>query len=275
MKKLVLATALIISQLIFSQVTRFVYQVSQSPDSTKLDDKKIESAYLDVDGQKSIFYSENRVKRDSIMDRMRTTKRFDLTQLQEFRSNINYIIEKDMANQSLLYKDRIGRDQYSYNEKPNFSWKILPETIKIGDYNTQKAETQYGGRTWYAWFTQDIPFQDGPYKFSGLPGLIVKVEDSERQYSFDLMQTKKIAALQELNSRGQFINLTKEKYTDVHKKFRKDPSSFTNINGGRSGRQANGGTRTSFQTNPQQIQEMQKRMDTEIKNLNNPIEINK
>lgn len=271
MKKLALATALIISQLIFSQVTRFVYQVSQSPDSTKLDDKKIESAYLDVDGQKSIFYSENRIKRDSIMERMRTTRSFDRTQLQELRSNINYVIEKDIANQSLLYKDRIGRDQYSYNEKPNFSWKILPETIKIGDYNTQKAETQYGGRTWYAWFTQDVPLQDGPYKFSGLPGLIVKVEDSKGQYSFDLMQTKKVAALQELQSRGQLINLTKEKYTDLNKKFRKDPSSFINFTGG----PISGGPRASFQMDPKQIQEVQKRMEAEIKSQNNPIELYK
>lgn len=274
MKKLALVTALIISQLIFSQVTRFVYQVSQSPDSTKLDDKKIESAYLDVDGQKSIFYSENRVKRDSVMDRMRATKSFDRTQLQELRSNINYVIEKDIANQSLLYKDRIGRDQYSYNEKLNFSWKILPETVKIGDYKTQKAETQYGGRTWYAWFTQDVPLQDGPYKFSGLPGLIVKVEDSKGQYSFDLMQTKKVAALQELQSRGQFINLTKEKYTDLYKKFRKDPSSFTNISGGRTGGQG-GGTRVGFQMDPKQMQDLQKRMEAEIRSQNNPIELSK
>lgn len=271
MKKLVLATALIISQLIFSQVTRFIYQVSQSPDSTKLDDKKIESAYLDVDGQKSIFYSENILKRDSIIERMRTTKSFDRTKLQESRSNINYVIEKDIANQSLLYKDRIGREQYSYNEKPNFSWKILPETIKIGDYNTQKAETQYGGRTWYAWFTQDVPLQDGPYKFSGLPGLIVKLEDSKGQYSFDLMQTKKITDLQKLQSRGYYINLTKEKYIELNKKYRKDPSSFINVTAG----PVSGGPRASFKLDPIQIQEMKKRLEAEIKSQNNPIELYK
>jgi GLPGLI family protein len=64
--------------------------------------------------------------------------------------------------------------------------------VKIGDYQTQKAETKFGGRTWYAWFTQQVPLQDGPYKFSGLPGLIVKVQDAKGDYSFDLMQTKKL-----------------------------------------------------------------------------------
>jgi hypothetical protein len=41
---------------------------------------------------------------------------------------MQFTIEKDLTNQSLVYKSRIGRDQYSYNESPAFDWKILPET---------------------------------------------------------------------------------------------------------------------------------------------------
>lgn len=266
MKKISLILALIFSQLVFSQITRFVYQVTMTPDSTKLDDKKTENTYLDVDGQKSVFYSENRVKRDSLMERMRATKNFDRTQMQDLRSNINFVIEKNIAEQNLIYKDRLGRDQYSYTEQPNFGWKILPETTKIGQYNTQKAESNYGGRTWYAWFTQDIPLQDGPYKFSGLPGLIVKIEDSKNQYSFDLMQTKKIATIQEPQSRGQYINLTKDKYLALMKKFQQYPSSFMNSNGNI------GGGRGNFQIDPKQMQDMQKRIEAEAKSKNNPIE---
>ena len=271
MKKLALITSLILSQYVFSQITRFVYQVSMTPDSTKLEDKKLENAFLDVDGQKSVFYSENRIKRDSIMERMRATKTFDRSQMQDLRSNINYIVEKDLTQQNLIYKDRLGRDQYSYSEMPNFSWKILPQTTKIGDYNTQKAEMQYGGRTWYAWFTQEIPLQDGPYKFSGLPGLIVKIEDSKGQYSFDLMQTKKITAIITPESRGQYINLTKEKYLSMEKKYQQDPSSFNSGNMPRLG-SGNGQGRGNAQVDPKQMQAMQKKMMDDIKSRNNPIE---
>ena len=126
--------------LMAQQSTRFIYQVSMTPDSTNAE-KKTELAYLDSDGKKSFFYAENTLKRDSLMDRMRATRNFDRTQMQNLRSNINFTIEKDLSNQSLVYKSRIGRDQYSYNETPSLSWKILPETVKIGDYKTQKAET--------------------------------------------------------------------------------------------------------------------------------------
>lgn len=80
------------------------------------------------------------------MDRMRQTRNFDRTQMQDLRSAINYIIEKDYPKQNITLKNRIGRDQYSYSEIQPFQWKILNETAKIGEYNTQKAETQYGAR---------------------------------------------------------------------------------------------------------------------------------
>ncbi|WP_333850763.1 GLPGLI family protein [Epilithonimonas sp.] len=260
----VLAMPLVMAQ----QNTRFVYQVTLSPDSTNVE-KKTESAYLDTDGKKSVFYAENSMKRDSLMERMRATKNFDREQMQNLRSNIQFIIEKDLTNQSLVYKSRIGRDNYSYPETPVFEWKILPETVKIGDYQTQKAETKFGGRNWYAWFTQEIPLQDGPYKFSGLPGLIVKVQDAKGDYSFDLMQTKKIAEIYQPLNRGQIITLSKSKYTDMEKKMQKDPASFVNAQRNTGGR--GGGNRPGM--DPKEMQERQKRMEAEIKSRNNPIEL--
>ncbi len=263
---------------IAQQNTRFIYQVTATPDSTNTE-KKTEQAYLDTDGKQSFFYAENTMKRDSLMERMRATKNFERSQMENLRSNLQFTIEKDLVNQSLVYKSRIGRDQYSYNETYDFQWKILPETVKIGDYETQKAETQFGGRTWYAWFTLQVPLQDGPYKFGGLPGLIVKVQDAKGDYSFDLMQAKKIAQIQQPQSRGQYINISKSKYTELEKKLQKDPSSVLNSQSGggvappvsAGGRGPGGGNGPAM--DPKQMQEMQKRMEAEIKSKNNPIEL--
>ncbi|UQB67714.1 GLPGLI family protein [Epilithonimonas zeae] len=268
MKLLKILSVLAMPFVMAQQNTRFVYQVTLSPDSTNVE-KKTESAYLDTDGKKSVFYAENSMKRDSLMERMRATNNFDREQMQNLRSNLQFTIEKDLTNQSLVYKSRIGRDNYSYPETPVFEWKILPETVKIGDYQTQKAETKFGGRTWYAWFTQEIPFQDGPYKFSGLPGLIVKVQDTKGDYSFDLMQTKKIAEIYQPLNRGQIISLSKSKYTDMEKKMQKDPASFVNAQRNTGGR--GGGNRPGM--DPKEMQARQKRMEAEIKSRNNPIEL--
>jgi GLPGLI family protein len=188
--------------------------------------------------------------------------------MQDLRSAINYIIEKDYPKQSITLKNRIGRDQYAYSENQPFQWKILNETAKIGEYNTQKAETQYGGRTWYAWFTTEVPFQDGPYKFSGLPGLIVKAEDSNEDYSFDLMQTKKIAEPYVIQNRGgQVITVKKADYLKMEKRFQDDPDlSSPIIPGGGNGRRMN--------MDPQRMKQMQDRFKEEQKKNNNPIELN-
>ena len=268
MKLLKILSVCAMPLLMAQQNTRFVYQATLSPDSTNVE-KKTELAYLDTDGKKSVFYAENSMKRDSLMERMRATKNFDREQMQNLRSNLQFTIEKDLTNQSLVYKSRIGRDNYSYPETPVFEWKILPETVKIGDYQTQKAETKCGGRTWYAWFTQEIPFQDGPYKFSGLPGLIVKVQDAKGDYSFDLMQTKKIADIYQPLNRGQIITLSKSKYTDMEKKMQKDPASFVNAQRNTGGR--GGGNRPGM--DPKEMQARQKRTEAEIKSRNNPIEL--
>lgn len=53
-----------------------------------------------------------------------------------------------------------------------------------------------GGRQWIAWFTNEIPFQDGPFKFYGLPGLIVKLEDSEDYHKFLLKGNQTIPLTQ-------------------------------------------------------------------------------
>lgn len=273
MKILKILTLFAMPIVMAQQSTRFVYQATLTPDSTNVE-KKTELAYLDTDGKRSIFYAENSMKRDSVMERMRATKNFDRSQMENLRSNLQFTIEKDLANQSLVYKSRIGRDNYSYPETPVFQWNILPETVKIGDYQTQKAETKFGGRTWYAWFTQEIPLQDGPYKFSGLPGLIVKVQDEKGDYSFDLMQTKKISELHQPLNRGQFITLSKLKYTEMEKKMQKDPVSFFTAQrsgGGGRGPAGGGGNRPGI--DPKQMQEFQKRMEAEAKSKNNPIEL--
>ena len=65
------------------------------------------------------------------------------------------------------------------------TWKISREKRKILGYTCQKATTSFLGRNYTAWFTKDIPVQNGPWKFGGLPGMILNVSDSEQHYVFE------------------------------------------------------------------------------------------
>lgn len=74
---------------------------------------------------------------------------------------------------------------YTYAESlQGQSWLIGPEKKKIHNYVCQKATTTYLGRKYIAWFTPEIPVSEGPWKFYGLPGLILDVSDERKDYHF-------------------------------------------------------------------------------------------
>ena len=284
MKKLGIIALAFFIQHVSAQTNRFVYQVTMKPDAENKADIKTENAYLDISPEKSVFYSENRIKRDSIMQKAfqggggRGSVSRD--QMENLRTNISYSVEKDKTNQKTYLKDRIGRDGYSYEEDRPLNWKISSETTKIGEYKVQKAETDFAGRKWTAWFTTDLPYQDGPYKFGGLPGLIVKVEDDKGDYSFDLMKNFKIAEFPVLNQFGTPIKVKRTDFIKQQQKFKSDPAAFMSQSGGQGGFATTmrvGGGRGPGGGGNQNPADMKKRMEErvkeEAKKNSNPIEL--
>lgn len=75
-------------------------------------------------------------------------------------------------------------DQYTWN------WKIDKETKKIGQFTAQKATVNFRGRDYIAWFTSEIPVPFGPWKFKGLPGLILEVYDTDNIFHISATQVK-------------------------------------------------------------------------------------
>jgi GLPGLI family protein len=90
-------------------------------------------------------------------------------------------------------------DYYEYKEPlSTFKWKINDSIKMIAGYKCQKATTQFAGRKYIAWFTIEIPINDGPYKFNGLPGLIIAIADSKKHYTYTLIASS-IIKLREIN----------------------------------------------------------------------------
>jgi GLPGLI family protein len=107
-------------------------------------------------------------------------------------SRFRYAIYKIAASQKVYYYDRITSTGYRYEEPAgSLTWTIIPTTATVAGYACQRATTSYGGRQWEAWFTREVPVSEGPYKFHGLPGLIVKVSDSRQHYVFELAKLTK------------------------------------------------------------------------------------
>ncbi|MDR2499363.1 MAG: GLPGLI family protein [Tannerellaceae bacterium] len=88
-------------------------------------------------------------------------------------------------NCKVIFRSILSGPVYQYEEKTNLmNWSIQAEKKKFLAYSCQKATTNFRGREYEAWFTTDIPLHEGPWKFAGLPGLILFVNDKQDHYIF-------------------------------------------------------------------------------------------
>lgn len=158
--------------------------------------KRQEKMTLLIGKNTSSFFNESEEKVKKASQRLSTAY-----ELQEFindpRNNVRvglsrYRIFKNYPEGKITTTDHFPSDHYLYTENLKiFNWKLSGETDSILDYKVQKATANFAGRDWVAWFTPEIPYNDGPYKFNGLPGLILKIHDTRNHYLFEAVLLEK------------------------------------------------------------------------------------
>ena len=223
MKK-ISALFLLLGLILSAQNNRVIYEYKFAPDSTKIDSLKTEWMYLDINKNGSKYYSKSSFESDSIVNesikkQMAAGMKSISVSRQSNGGEINYEVEKTYPDYKTFLVSNIGNDSYKVAEDRKPDWKILQEKKKIGEFQVQKATTNFAGRNWTAWFTIEVPIQDGPYKFSGLPGLIVQIEDQTGTHKMELKGLKKIpeTKTEELNTQGKDIPFTRKKPLEVNR----------------------------------------------------------
>ncbi len=104
-----------------------------------------------------------------------------------FQDELGNIILKDFNNGMLQHREIYFATPYAMKAPLEaINWSFENETKKIGKFMCKKANCLFSGRKYTAWFTPEIPIKDGPWKFHGLPGLIIEIEDEKREYMFNL-----------------------------------------------------------------------------------------
>ncbi|EKB58043.1 GLPGLI family protein [Bergeyella zoohelcum] len=186
MKKIVTLILVFVFGNLLSQY-RFVYRVDFKIDSLNRDFVQSESFNLDIDGKESVFYPTVFLKLDSIYNATGTINKKNIPD-----AKLDYIIKKNYRDGSIHFREMIGATIYETTEPRKISWVHTNETSKYHSYNVKKAITRFAGKQWEAWFTEEFPINDGPYKFSGLPGMILKMKDTHSDYEIYLVEVKKI-----------------------------------------------------------------------------------
>ena len=101
------------------------------------------------------------------------------------RADGSFYVVKSGKRNKLTYYDKVGTEKYYYEEEiPKIEWMVGDSTKTILGYECFDATTYFHGRRWTVWFTPDIPIVAGPWKLSGVPGLILEATAEGGQYSF-------------------------------------------------------------------------------------------
>jgi GLPGLI family protein len=130
--------------------------------------------------QVSVFESQGRFLTDSLLKDGNITSHLQLP-----NTNFNYTLFK--RDNKYKVQATIGISAlFEYVEDANKKWRLTQEAKIINGYNCLLAQLAYGGREWDVWYTLDIPIQNGPFKFDGLPGLVVQAQDDTKSYIFTL-----------------------------------------------------------------------------------------
>ncbi|MFV8357848.1 GLPGLI family protein [Flavobacterium sp. XS1P32] len=149
------------------------------------------------------------------------------------KTKLHYTIVKEYGTNQKIINDRFGQGTFTYNQNlDKFDWKLQEEQKEILGYSCKKATTEFAGRTYVAWYTTDISISDGPYKFNGLPGLILSIYDTNKHYQFNVASVKNSSSF--CNTADQLqkpTQITYEEYKQLKKRYKEKPSTLINSGG--------------------------------------------
>jgi GLPGLI family protein len=98
---------------------------------------------------------------------------------------------KDFKKMKLFSEEKIFNKIFEVEDELDiFDWEITNDSISILGHICFKAKTFFRGREFEAYFTNEIAISDGPMKFNGLPGLILKVKLINSNAIFEATATK-------------------------------------------------------------------------------------
>lgn len=224
MKKLTFTLFIFLINISFAQTKQFIYDYISIPDSTQKNVTESEIMLLNINNEKSEYFSYNMYVSDSIL--LEGSKK-GLFMMPPNKKMSQDRVNKAANSNQILFIKQLSFSKYFVNENIDLKWKLYPEYISILNYKAQKATTEFGGRKWTAWFAKDLPFQDGPYKFKGLPGLIVKIEDESKSHIFELKGIKNTNYNFDYPDLKNYTKITLDypKFVKAYKNYRKYPAA--------------------------------------------------
>ncbi|MET0466704.1 MAG: GLPGLI family protein [Chitinophagaceae bacterium] len=131
---------------------------------------------------------------------------------------------QDPARKKMGITASLGKHDYLMEyDLPKINWKISEETRKIDAYTCQRATGEYAGRIYTAWFAPELSFSTGPWKLSGLPGIILEAEDEKKEVQFLFKSINKDSTEHTGTERSRVAKVTEAAFKRAEEAYMKDP----------------------------------------------------
>ena len=206
MKKVILIVLLLFPMITQSQeikniepaIMEIVYQKRKVTDTLdRNNDVYIHPMTLRIAQETSMFFSQGDMLYDSLSvnwalkSKLMAEVREKTNGKESLGGNERERVYKNYPEGKVTVYNHFSLMHWKYTEdweKPE--WTLIDSAKTILGYKCQLAQSNYRGRTWYAWFTLDIPISEGPWKLCGLPGMILEAYDLRKDYIFTAQEIR-------------------------------------------------------------------------------------
>lgn len=181
---------------------------------------------LEIGKKTTKFYSYKSLVADSMLKGVISLGMI-IENVEKFRGGETYCIYRYLEKNEIVFTDQVARDAFRYEEKAGAQqWEISDGEKEILGYRCQMATCDFRGRRYTAWFAPEIPVDAGPWKFNGLPGLILAVEDDAGHYSFEATGIRKLEDRPITYIEKQYHRTNRKDFLRAIHRFKTDPAGY-------------------------------------------------
>jgi GLPGLI family protein len=207
-------------------VMEFFYDYLYLSDTTNIESEHKDLMILQTGDGVSKFSSYRTMQVDSLVSV--STPGQIVANPDRYVGGETFAVYKNYPDNKFTNVDKISTDWFLYEEDiPVHEWNIDSDSVKeIAGYKCRRAECDFRGRKYIVWYSGEIPVAGGPWKFGGLPGLIMEAGDSKGHYRFTLSGINSNAARSITIPDVQYNRTTRDKYYSARHRFDIDPFGY-------------------------------------------------
>ena len=179
---------------------------------------------LQAGGKVTKFFSYKTLQRDSLL-RITPAEQV-LANVGNFKGGLEAVVFQNYPAGEMTCTDKISRDNMLYTEPlPAIDWELTDGERTIVGYACRRARCTFRGRSYEAWYAPEIAVSCGPWKFGGLPGLILAIRDHAGVLDLEATGVEQRVEPIRMTDRN-YMKTNRKKYLDLKQKVMTDPVGY-------------------------------------------------